>query len=108
MSVVQKLMNSSLAPAARSVFRRSPDIVCRQVGVESVLVPIRHNVGNLDYVYTLSAVAARVWSLLDGARGLEEIVETICSEYEIDRETAMADVAELLADLTGAGLISHD
>lgn len=108
MSAVQKPMNSSLALAARSVFRRSPDVVSRRVGVESVLVPIRHNVGNLDYVYTLSAVAASVWALLDGTRGLDEIVDAICSEYEIERETAQSDVTELLADLAGAGLVSHD
>src|SRR5690349_10359779 len=52
--------------AATQVFRRSGDVVCRQVGAESILVPIRHNVGNLDFVYTLSPVAARIWALLDG------------------------------------------
>ena len=86
-------------------FRPSPDIVCRRVGDESVLVPVRQNVGNLDSVYTLSPVAARVWELLDGARDAALIIETICEEYEVDPATAARDVEELLAALEGAALI---
>ena len=92
---------------ARSVFRRSPDVVCRQVGPESVLVPIRQNVGDLDYVYTLSSVAVRIWSLLDGSRTLDDIATELCAEFDIDRETALADVSELVSDLGGVALVSQ-
>lgn len=91
----------------RSVFRRSTDVVCRQVGHESILVPIRNNVGNLDFVYTLSPVAARIWQLIDGARTADEIVSAICAEYEVDRDTAMADLSALAADLAEVSLISR-
>ena len=90
----------------RSVFRRSTDVVCRQVGHESILVPIRNNVGNLDFVYTLSPVAARIWQLMDGVRMADEIVETICGEYDVDRDTALSDLAALVADLAEVSLIS--
>ncbi len=92
--------------AGRSVYRRSPDVVCREVGLESILVPIRHNVGNLDFVYTLSPVAARIWSMLDGTLTVEAIVDELCSEYDVERETATSDVHQLLADLEETGLIS--
>jgi hypothetical protein len=90
-----------------SVFQRSPDVVCRQVGAESVLVPIRHNVGNLDFVYTLSAVASRVWTLLDGAHDIDAITDVICEEFDVDRETASADVRALVSDLGEAALVSQ-
>jgi hypothetical protein len=89
------------------VFQRSKDVVCRNVGAESILVPIRNNVGNLDFVYTLSAVAARIWSLLDGVKTADEIVGTICLEYEVDRDTARADLAELVSDLAEVSLITR-
>ncbi|HYO78106.1 MAG TPA: PqqD family protein [Thermoanaerobaculia bacterium] len=89
------------------VYRRSPDVVCRQVGAESILVPIRHNVGNLDFVYTLSPVAARVWTLLDGNRSIDAIANELSGEFEVDLSTAAADVAALLADLAGASLVSE-
>jgi hypothetical protein len=90
-----------------SIYRRSADVVCRQVGLESILVPIRHNVGNLDFVYTLSPVAARIWSLLDGSRSLESIAHELCNEFEVEPETAAADIHELLNDLAGAALVTQ-
>ena len=91
----------------RSVFRRSDDVVCRAVGLESILVPIRNNVGNLDFVYTLSPVAARIWTLLDGVRTADEVADAIAAEYEVDRDTAMADLAELVSDLAGVSLLTR-
>ena len=90
-----------------TIFRRSQDVVCRQVGEESILVPIRHNVGNLDYVYTLSPVAARIWSLLDGKRSVDAIADELCGEFEVNSDVAAADVAALLADLASASLVSE-
>ncbi|HEX7809339.1 MAG TPA: PqqD family protein [Thermoanaerobaculia bacterium] len=89
------------------MFRRSSDVVCRTVGSESILVPIRQNVGNLDFVYTLSPVAARIWALLDGTRTVEAVIETISTEYDVTRETAQADAEELLSDLAGVSLITQ-
>jgi len=89
-----------------TVFRRSKDVVCRNVGAESILVPIRNNVGNLDFVYTLSVVAARIWSLLDGVQTADQIVDAICAEYDVDRDTARADFAALASDLADVSLIT--
>ena len=91
----------------RSVFRRSDDVVCRAVGLESILVPIRNNVGNLDFVYTLSPVAARIWSLIDGARTADDIADALTAEYDVDRDTVLADFAELVSDLAGVSLLSR-
>jgi hypothetical protein len=88
-----------------ATYRRSQDVVCRKVGEESILVPIRHNVGNLDYVYTLSPVAARIWALLDGNLSVEEVANELSNEFEVNSDTAAADVAALLADLASASLV---
>lgn len=69
-------------------------------------MPVRNNVGNLESVFTLSTVAARVWSLLDGSRDVEAIVSALCEEYDVDRDTAAADLEELLASLQEAALIA--
>ena len=90
-----------------SVFKRSDDVVCRAVGLESILVPIRNNVGNLDFVYTLSPVAARIWSLIDGTRTADEVADAIAAEYDVDRDTVLSDFAELAGDLAGVSLLSR-
>lgn len=91
--------------SGEKVYRHSADVICRQVGHESILVPIRNNVGNLDYVYTLSPVAARIWSLIDGQRSVEQIIAAICDEYEVSPDEAASDVAELVSDLGQVSLL---
>ena len=87
------------------VYRPAPDLVVRKVGDESVIVPVRSRVADLDAVVTLNPVASRIWELLDGQRGLDAIVETICDEFEVTPETARADVDEFVRNLAEAELI---
>lgn len=82
-------------------------MVARQVGLESILVPIRHNVGNLDFVYTLSPVAARIWALVDGTRSVDVIANELSGEFDVDSDTAATDVMSLLEDLASASLVSR-
>src|SRR5688500_2493313 len=87
------------------VYRHAEDVICRQVGTESILVPIRNNVGSLDYIYTLSPVAARIWGLIDGTRSVSQIITELCDEYEVTPDQAAADVAELVSDLENVSLV---
>ena len=87
------------------VYKRADDVICRQVGHESILVPISNNVGNLDYIFTLSPVAGRIWELLDGSRTVDQIVATICDEYDVTPEQAAADMAELVSNLAEVSLV---
>ena len=92
----------------RVIYRKNENVVARKVGDDVVVVPIRHNVGDLDSVYTFNEVAARVWSLLDGQRGSDEVLEAICREYDVTRDDAGRDLAELFASLEEAGLIERN
>jgi hypothetical protein len=87
------------------VYKRADDVICRQVGHESILVPISNNVGNLDYIFTLSPVAARIWELLDGSRSVDQVVETLCDEYDVTRDQATADLDELVSNLEEVSLV---
>ena len=89
----------------RRVFAHRGEFALRQVGSESILVPIRNRVGDLDSVYVFTAVAARIWSLLDGNCDVDSIVAMICSEYDVDSGIARADLDELLGSLEAADLI---
>lgn len=90
----------------RRVFAHRGEFALRQVGSESILVPIRNHVGDLDSVYVFNAVGARIWPLLDGSRDVESIVGIICDEYDAEPAVVRADVAELLGSLEAAGLIA--
>ena len=90
-----------------SVYRPATDVVIRRVGEESVLVPVRNRVGDLDSVFTLNEVASRVWELLDGQRPMDSIVDAVCDEYEVGRDVAHADLQELIQTLEEAHLVQR-
>ncbi len=78
---------------------KDPNIVSRKIAGEVILVPIRKNVGDLESIYTLNEVAARIWELIDGKRKIGEIKKVIVEEYQIEEEEAEKDLLELLSQL---------
>jgi len=69
------------------------------VGSETVLVPLQSNVADLSEMFTLNEVGSFIWEKLDETESVEELVEAVVSEFEIDRETAKADVTSFLTEL---------
>ena len=89
----------------RRVFAHRGEFALRQVGSESILVPIRNHVGDLDSVYVMSPVAVRIWSLIDGVNDVDAIAARIGDEYDVEPAAAAQDVNELLSALEEAELI---
>ena len=55
--------------------------------------------------YGLDAVGARVWQLIQTPMTVSDLVGTITSEYEVDRERCEADLLTLLRRMSEAGLV---
>jgi hypothetical protein len=81
-------------------YAKAPEFVSRRIADEMLLLPIRQNLGDLESIYTLNEVAARVWELLDGQRTVAEIRDLVVAEFVVSAETAEVDLTELLAQLT--------
>ena len=90
------------------MFAKSGEFVLRNVGREAVLVPIRNRVGDLDSVFTLTPVAARIWGLIDGRTAVDAIAACICDEYDVTKDIAMHDLVELLEGLEAAQLVRRE
>lgn len=86
-------------------FRKDPSIVYREIAGESILVPIRPSVDDLDSIYTLNETGAYIWSLLDGERTLEDISKAVVQEFETDEGQAKQDLFELIDDLETIGAV---
>jgi len=80
-------------------YQKNPDIVSRKIADEYILVPIRQNVGDLESIYTLNEVAARIWELIDGKKKVKEIKDKIMEEFEVTPEEIEKDLTELLQKL---------
>lgn len=82
-----------------SVYARNERVVSRKMVDELILVPIRQSVAEMQSLYTLNEVGARVYELIDGTRPVREIVEAIVAEFDVAFETAEADVREFIDQL---------
>jgi hypothetical protein len=86
-------------------FERNGEFIFRHIADEVILVPIRQRVGDLQSIYTLTPVAARIWESLDGATSAGAIARQLVEEYEVTVEQADADLNEFLRSLREIGAI---
>ncbi len=96
-----KIMNDAL----NIIYQYDPNIVSRSIAGETILVPIRRNVGDMESIYTLNETAARIWELIDGRRSLAEIHQQMVSEFDIEPAQAEQDLLELVGELLGQGAL---
>jgi len=86
-------------------FHKDKNLVTRSIAGETIIVPVRSGVSDLEHIYVLNGVASRVWDLLNERIPVSQIVDAICSEYEVSPEQAACDIHELLRNLETAALI---
>jgi hypothetical protein len=88
------------------IFTKGNDLITRNIAGETLIVPVRGRVGDLDSIFTLNEIGVRVWTMLDGKSDVANIVKAITEEYDVTEDTASQDVSELLQSLAEAGLVS--
>lgn len=81
--------------------RRHHDSSYRAIGDDGGLVVLP---GRAE-VKVLNAVGVRVFSLLDGAHSVEEIVEAVTEEFEVAPDVARRDVLDFLGELADHGML---
>ncbi len=63
---------------------------------------------NLDKgeYFMMNEVGSRIWEIISEPINVRRIIDTLCSEYEVDEETCKDTVVEFLGRLNNADLIS--
>jgi hypothetical protein len=86
-------------------YAKDRGLVTRNVAGETIIVPIKNNVGDLNSIFTLNEVGTTIWELIDGKNSVREIAEAICKTYEVIPEVAEKDAIDFLRSIEEAGLI---
>lgn len=81
------------------IFRKNENFVYRQIDDETILVPIKDNVGDMGSIYNFNEVGAYVWEHLDGKKTLLDIKSMIAGEFEVSLEDAERDLLEFVNQL---------
>jgi hypothetical protein len=88
-------------------YRSSTEVVKREIGNDTILVPIRKTAEELDSIYTVNDIAVRIWDLMDGKKTVAEINKTILNEYDVTLEELDRDVEEFISKLLSERLIEE-
>jgi len=86
-------------------YRKSDDLVTREIAGETLLVPIRNTLASLQQIFALNPVASFVWGQLDGTRSLGAIHQDIVARFSTTPEEARSDLLEFVDALAAAELI---
>jgi len=88
-------------------FSKDPNMVYRRIGEQCLLVPIRRQTADLNYLYQLNPLGGRIWDLIDGQRKVGEIRDQLLAEFEVSPQEAEQDLSEFLAQLVELGGIKE-
>ena len=86
-------------PRIEAVFRKNKNFVFRQIDDETILVPIKNNVGDMESIYNLNKVGAYIWECLDGHRTLLDIMNRVTEAFEVSPEEVQDDLFDFMGQL---------
>jgi hypothetical protein len=89
----------------KKTYKKNQDVVYRRISDESILVPIKDNVGDLGFIYNLNDVGTFIWERIDGKRQLMDIEKMLVHEFEISPSQAGKDLLEFIDHLEKMGHI---
>ena len=78
---------------------KNESFVFRRIESETILVPIKDNVGDMGSIYNLNEMGAFIWEHLDGQRQLKSVKDKILDEYEVSPQEAESDLKAFVSDL---------
>ena len=85
-------------------FVKNDDVVSRKIAGETLLVPVRGNLADMQMIFALNPVGELIWNEL-GRKNLSSICSEIIRNFEVERDQAETDVREFLQELADANLI---
>jgi methyltransferase-like protein len=80
-------------------YKRNEDFVYRKIENETILVPIKNNVGDMGCIYNLNEVGAFVWENLDGEKTLDDLKDMVTEEFDVSVNDTETDLYEFINDL---------
>jgi len=86
--------------------KASKDIILREIAGECILIPVGKAALKIHGMINLSESGILLWKRLQTECTEADLVDTILSEYDVDRETAIADVKAFVAQMDKVGILA--
>jgi len=84
---------------------RSQSVVARVIAGETLVVPVRSNVGDLASIYSFNGTGTLVWQLLEAPQTVAELATAVAKEYQVEASQAQRDVEQFVGEMKSNGLV---
>ncbi len=78
----------------------------REIADETLVVPIRDKLAQLQQIFAFNPVAAYIWDMVDGRTDLASILASVVENFEVESEMARQDVLDFVSLLGDAELVT--
>ena len=82
----------------------NPNFIARKIAGELVIVPIGPASSSAGLI-TTNDVGAFIWGQLEKGKNADEILAAILNEFDVDEQTASADINEFIGQLKQVGAL---
>lgn len=82
------------------------EFMMRKIDDENLLIPIGDTASAFNGIVTLNEVGAFIWEKLPVCADEEALLRCVMEEYEVDEQTARADLSAFLKRFREAGFIA--
>ena len=86
--------------------RRNPQFIMRAVADQQVIVPVGEAAAAYHGMLTVNGSGARIWELLSQDQTEQSLASALTEIYDIELDTALADVERFLEKLRKVGAIT--
>ena len=99
------MADSELPESTSTRWARNPDVVARRIGGRTILVPTGRGIADHRALFTLNDAASHVWDQLATARSGEQLVRSLCREFDVTPAQARRDIGIFVGEMKRRGCI---
>lgn len=89
------------------VYRKQDGIVSRHIVGETILVPIRGRLADMQRIFAIDSTAEYIWRQIDGENTLSTICGKMLNVFNVEQEQAREDMLSFITELENNTLISE-
>ena len=92
--------------SSTELYVRSSAVVSRLIAGETLVMPVKRNVGDLTSLFNFNGTGATIWDALETPKSLQDICDVIDRKYDLskEKEKAEEDVKLFVRELCSLGL----
>jgi methyltransferase-like protein len=89
------------------IYHKKEEVVSREIAEETILVPVRGKLADMQRIFSLNQTAEYIWENLDGKKKMEDILKGVLTHFDVSQKEAEKDISEFITELLNANLIEE-